>query len=309
MKILVTGGAGFIGSNIVDALVDKGHQVTALDDLSRGRRDQVHPSAAFVLADIGDDLGAIFAEARPQIVIHHAAQLDVRRSVSEPLVDTRINVLGTVNLLQHCADAGVRRVVFASSGGAIYGDTEVLPTPESHPCRPASNYGAAKLAGEVYGDVYTQLYGLEFVALRYANVYGPRQDPHGEAGVVAIFIERLLRGEIPTINGDGTQSRDYVFVGAVVRSNLAALSSSVGAYNIGTGEECDVNRLYRHLSDLVGVTAEAKRGPAKSGEQMRSCLDCSMAAERLGWTPVVSLDDGLSKTVAFFREQLAASTA
>jgi UDP-glucose 4-epimerase len=303
MRMLVTGGAGFIGSNLVDALLSQGHDVTVLDDLSRGRREQLNPEARFVEADVVGDLTAVFAEARPEVVVHQAAQIDVRRSVSEPLVDTRINVMGTVNLLQNCADADVSRVVFASSGGAIYGDTEVVPTPESHPCRPVSNYGAAKLAGETYGEVYASLYGMDFVALRYANVYGPRQDPHGEAGVVAIFTERMLRGETPTINGDGTQSRDYVFVGDVVSANLAALSSPPGLYNIGTGVQCDVNELYRRLARVIGFPEPAGHGPAKGGEQQRSCLAIGLAAERLEWRPRVSLDQGLATTVAFFRDR------
>ncbi|MGD1054205.1 MAG: NAD-dependent epimerase/dehydratase family protein, partial [Candidatus Dormibacteria bacterium] len=207
MRALVTGGAGFIGSHLSEALLRAGHEVTVIDDLSRGRRSQVPAGARFVQADVNDDLGGILAESRPEVVFHEAAQIDVRRSLADPLLDTRVNVLGTVNLLEACVSAGVPRLVFASSGGAIYGDTETIPTPESHPQRPASNYGAAKAAAELYGNVYSQVYGIDFVALRYSNVYGPRQDPHSEAGVVAIFTERMLRGEVPTINGDGTQTR------------------------------------------------------------------------------------------------------
>jgi UDP-glucose 4-epimerase len=197
----------------------------------------------------------------------------------------------------------VRRVVFASSGGAIYGDTEVIPTPESHPQRPASNYGAAKAAAELYGGVCSHVYGVEFVALRYSNVYGPRQDPHSEAGVVAIFTERLLKGEVPTINGDGTQTRDYVYVADVVAANLAAISAPAAAYNVATGTECDVNELHRRLARIIGISTPATHGPAKPGEQRRSCLDTSLAASRLGWRPTFSLDAGLEATVTYFRDR------
>jgi UDP-glucose 4-epimerase len=303
VRALVSGGAGFIGSHLTDALVAAGHEVTVLDDLSRGQRSRVPTSARFVKADINDDLGGILAESRPEIVFHEAAQIDVRRSMADPLVDTRINVLGTVNLLQACAVTGVRRCVFASSGGALYGDTDALPTPESHPQRPASNYGAAKAAAELYGNVYSHVYGMEFVALRYSNVYGPRQDPHGEAGVVAIFTEKMLRDEVPTINGDGSQTRDYVYVADVIAANLAALAGPPGAYNVGTGTECDVNELHRRLAQIIGVTGAATHGPAKPGEQRRSCLDASRAASQLGWHPRFSLDAGLAATVAYFRNR------
>ncbi len=305
MKALVTGGAGFIGSHLVDALLAAGHDVCVVDDLSRGQRAQVASDARLHAVDVRSAaLHDVVAAEKPEIVFHQAAQIDVRRSVSEPLLDTDINVVGTVNLLQACATAGVRRVVFASSGGAIYGDTEVIPTPETHPAMPASLYGAAKLCGETYGGVYASLYGLEFCALRYANVYGPRQDPHGEAGVVAIFARKMLGGETPVVNGDGTQTRDYVFVADVVAANLAAASadaSLMGAYNVGTGRETDVNAIFAMLRDACGVSVEAQHGPAKPGEQRRSCLDASLAESRLGWTPRVPLDDGLRRTVEFFR--------
>ena len=303
MRALVTGGAGFIGSHISEALLAAGHDVTVVDDLSRGRRSQVPAAARFVQADITGDLGGVFAEGRPEIVFHEAAQIDVRRSMSDPLLDTRINVLGTVNLLQACAAAGTRRLVFASSGGALYGDTETIPTPESHPQRPASNYGVAKAAAELYGNVYSQVYGIEFVALRCSNVYGPRQDPHGEAGVVAIFTEQMLKGEVPTINGDGAQTRDYVYVADVVAANLAAITAPPGAYNVGMGIESDVNELHRRLARILGVSTPAAHGPGKPGEQQRSCLDASLATSRLGWHPRFSLDTGLEATVAYFRDR------
>jgi UDP-glucose 4-epimerase len=302
VRALVTGGAGFIGSTLVDALLSRGAQVSVIDDLSRGRREQVANGADFHQSDVaGDDLVALIGSLGVDVLFHEAAQIDVRRSVAEPVLDTRINVVGTVNVLQAAVRAGVRRVVFASSGGALYGDTEVLPTPESHACAPASAYGAAKLAGEIYGNVFAQLHGIEFVALRYANVYGPRQDPHGEAGVVAIFAERLLDGREAIINGAGTQTRDYVYVDDVVDANLrAAETSSLGSYNIGTGRECDVNELYGLIARAAGSSRAAGRADGKPGEQRRSCLDVSRAAELLGWRPRTALEEGISRTVEWF---------
>jgi UDP-glucose 4-epimerase len=302
VRALVTGGAGFIGSHITDALIDAGHSVTVIDDLSRGRREQVNAGASFVELDItSPELGAAFVEAHPDVVFHAAAQIDVRESVRDPLHDADVNVVGTVNVLRAAVDAGTRRVVFASSGGAIYGDTEVIPTPEDHPCRPESPYGTAKLCAEAYGGTFSRQAGLEFVALRYANVYGPRQDPHGEAGVVAIFATRLAHGEPVGINGDGMQTRDYVHVHDVVRANLAAVDGPAGIYNIGTGIETDVNTLYRMLAQATGVAVAAEHGPAKSGEQRRSCLDPTGTRERLGWSASIAFDDGVRSTVDYFR--------
>jgi UDP-glucose 4-epimerase len=307
VRTLVTGGAGFIGSTLVDALLAGGHEVTVVDDLSRGRREQVASNAKLHVLDVADSgLVAVFSDARPEVVFHQAAQVDVRRSLSEPLLDTHINVLGTVNVLQASVTAGVRRLIFASSGGAIYGDTENLPTREEHTPAPASLYGAAKQVGEIYGNVYSRLYGLEFTALRYANVYGPRQDPHGEAGVVAIFAARLLRGEAAVINGDGRQTRDYVYVDDVVRANLLAASTGVlGAFNIGTGTETDVIEIHRHLAAAAGHAGPPRHGPAKPGEQRRSCLDAGLADQRLGWRPEVLLDEGLRRTLESFRKPQA----
>ncbi len=302
MRALVTGGAGFIGSHITDALIDAGHSVTVIDDLSRGRREQVNAGATFVQLDITSaDLGAAFADARPEVVFHAAAQIDVRESVRDPLHDADVNVVGTVNVLRASVDAGTRRVVFASSGGAIYGDTDVIPTPEDHPCRPESPYGTAKLCAEAYGGTFSRQAGLEFVALRYANVYGPRQDPHGEAGVVAIFATRLVLGQPVVINGDGTQTRDYVHVQDVVRANLAAVDGPAGIYNVGTGVETDVNALYRMLAEATGVTVAAEHGPAKPGEQRRSCLEPSSTRHRLGWSASITFEDGVRTTVDYFR--------
>jgi UDP-glucose 4-epimerase len=301
-RALVTGGAGFIGSTLADALLVAGWEVAVVDDLSRGRREQVPGRASFHEVDIAAaGLAEALRSEHPEVVFHHAAQIDVRRSVSEPLFDTSVNVLGTVNVLQACVDAGVRRLVFASSGGAIYGDTDVVPTPEDHPAQPASNYGAAKQCGEVYAGVYARLHGLEVTSLRYGNVYGPRQDPHGEAGVVAIFAQRLLDDGVPVINGDGLQTRDYVYVDDVVRANLLAATGPPGAYNIGTGRETDVVTIHRLLAAACGRDDPPAFGPGKPGEQQRSCLDASLAATRLGWRAQVELDDGLRRTVEYFR--------
>lgn len=302
MRVLVTGGAGFIGSHIADALVARGDDVTVIDDLSRGRREQVSAGANLVEFDITDEgLRHVVSKIKPEIIIHEAAQIDVRRSVREPLFDTTTNVVGTVNILQSGVEAGAKRIVFASSGGALYGDTEVMPTPETHPCLPASNYGAAKLCGEVYGRTFSHMYGLEFVALRYANVYGPRQDPHGEAGVVAIFAQRLLSNREAIVNGDGLQTRDYVYVSDVVDANVAALTGKPGAYNIGTGAQNSVNDIYSAIASACGNDEEPKHGPAKPGEQMHSCLDIALAREELGWSPKVMLQEGITKTVDHFR--------
>jgi len=303
VRALVTGGAGFIGSHLVDALVAQGTDVLAVDDLSRGRRDQVNAAAEFTRMDVADPrLVDLIGAHRPDVVFHLAAQIDVRRSVADPMADAQTNVVGTVNLLQASAHHGVNRIVFASSGGAIYGDTAVIPTPESHEQRPESPYGTAKLCGEAYGNLYRRMRGLEFIALRYANVYGPRQDPHGEAGVVAIFAQRLLRDEPATINGDGLQTRDYVYVDDVVRANLAAVSATTpDAVNIGTGVETDVNGLYERLRRICGTDAPAVHADAKPGEQRRSCLDIRHARAALDWEPSVPLEDGLRRTVDHFR--------
>jgi UDP-glucose 4-epimerase len=305
VKALVTGGAGFIGSHLVDALVEAGYETTVIDNLVRGRREQVRSDARFVELPVEDPalVGAV-REAAPEVIFHLAAQINVRESVRDPLLDARANVLGTVNLLHAGREAGVRRVVFASSGGTVYGDTEVLPTPEDHVLQPESAYGAAKVSGELYGGMFERISGVEFVSLRYGNVYGARQDPHGEAGVVAIFASRLLAGQRAVINGDGLQTRDYVHVDDVVRANLRAASAAAsGAYNIGTGKGTDVNELFSLIAGLCGESAAPEHGPAKPGEQRRSVLAIDRARSELGWSPSVTLDDGLRRTVHFFRER------
>ncbi len=308
MRILVTGGAGFIGSHVADAFVAAGHQVAILDDLSSGRRENLNPQARFYELDVQDPRVAdVFGREQPEVLCHHAAQMDVRRSVADPMFDARVNLVGLLNLMEQGRRHGLRRVLLASTGGAIYGEQDLFPAPETHKTEPVSPYGVAKLASERYLFFYSVTYGISYAAQRYANVYGPRQNPHGEAGVVAIFSEKLLRGEQPIINGDGTQRRDYIHVSDVVRANLAALTSDfVGAVNLGTGIETDVNTLFRLLRTLCGSTAREEHGPEKPGEQRRSVIDCSLARRVLGWQPQVSLEDGLRQTVAFFREQLTA---
>jgi len=302
MKILVTGGAGFIGSHVVDAYMGAGHEVVVIDDLSSGRAENVNPKARLVRLDIRDPAARhVVVQERPDVLNHHAAQMDVRRSVADPIFDADVNVLGFINLLEGARAVGVKRLLFASSGGAVYGEQENLPATEKHNTAPVSPYGVSKRAGEDYLFYYYVNYGMPYVAMRYANVYGPRQDPHGEAGVVAIFAERLLSGARPIINGDGTQTRDYVFVGDVAAANLAALDGSfVGPVNIGTGIETDVNSLFRLLSQAAGSTARAVHGPAKPGEQRRSVVDPGLARQVLGWMPRVRLEDGLGQVMAFF---------
>jgi UDP-glucose 4-epimerase len=232
--------------------------------------------------------------------------MDVRHSVADPAFDARVNIIGFINLLEGCKNSGVKKVIFASSGGAVYGEQEMFPAPESHVTNPASPYGVSKRAGELYLSYYSQAFGLPYIALRYANIYGPRQSTKGEAGVVAIFLSLLLQGKTPVINGDGLQTRDYVYVGDVVAANVAALDSSfVGPINIGTGVETDVVSIFKHLRHAVGSPSEARHGPAKTGEQRRSCLDTRRAAEVLGWRPEVSLAEGLKRTAAFYRENVS----
>ena len=309
MKILLTGGAGFIGSNIADAYASAGHEVFVIDNLSSGKKENVPAAARFVLCDIGSDTAAeAIRTFRPEVVNHHAAQINVRASVADPKFDAEVNILGTIRLLEACRRNGVRKFLFASSGGAGYGDQEVYPADETHPTRPVSPYGAAKIAVELYLHYYRTQYGLDYTALRYSNVYGPRQDPHGEAGVVAIFCERLLRGQTAIVNGDGEQTRDYVYVEDVVRANVTALERGGGrSLNIGTGIETSVNTIFRTIRDLAGSTQEEIHGPSLPGEQQRSCLENRLALEELEWYPEISLEEGLARTLSFFREKIRTS--
>jgi UDP-glucose 4-epimerase len=303
MRIVVTGGAGFIASHIVDAYLERGHEVHIVDDLSTGQSINVNPRADLHEVDIADPKAARLIERiKPDALSHHAAQMDVRHSVADPGFDARVNIIGFINLLEACKNCAVKKVMFASSGGAVYGEQDVFPAAEDHPTRPASPYGVSKRAGELYLSYYQQAFGLPYIALRYANIYGPRQSAKGEAGVVAIFLSLLLTGKTPVINGDGGQTRDYVYVGDVVAANVAALDSRfVGAVNIGTGVETDVVMIFDHLRRAVGSQIEAVHGPAKPGEQRRSCLDARLAAQVLGWRPQTTLADGLLRTAEYYR--------
>jgi UDP-glucose 4-epimerase len=306
MKALVTGGAGFIGSNLVDALLARGDEVAVVDDLSTGSRanvvDALAAGATLHELDVVDApaLRALLREQRPQVVFHLAAQIDVRRSVADPGFDARVNVEGTVNVLAAAHEAGVARVVYSSTGGAIYGEADTVPTPEEAAIRPLAPYGQAKHAGEGYCALFASLHGLSTIALRYANVYGPRQDPLGEGGVIAIFCGCLASGGAPTIYGDGRQTRDFVFVGDIVRANLlAAASDATGSVNIGSGVETSVLELADAMRDLGGDAPFAPRvADARAGEVRRSCLDAGRARAQLGWEPAIALDEGLRRTLA-----------
>ena len=307
MKVLVTGGAGFIASHIVDAYVERGHEVFIFDDLSTGQKSNLNPKATFLEVDIADAKAVkLIEQIKPDLLNHHAAQMDVRHSVADPQFDARVNILGFINLLEACKNAGTKKVIFASSGGAVYGEQDVFPAPEEHPTRPSSPYGVSKRTGELYLSYYRQAFGLPYIALRYANVYGPRQSNKGEAGVVAIFISLLLAGKSAMINGDGKQTRDYVYVGDVAAASVAALESPyVGEINIGTGVETDVVTLFQSLRQGAGSKLEASHGPAKIGEQRRSCLAAQRAADIFGWRPQVSLREGLERTIAYYRGNVA----
>jgi len=305
-RILITGGAGFIGSHVAEAFLAAGHQVSIVDNLATGRRENLPPGARFYQADITDAaaLDHVFAAVAFDTVVHLAAQTSVRVSMQDPAHDLRVNVLGTLLLLERAARGGVRQFIFSSSGGALYGDGVPIPTAEGEQCRPASPYGVAKLAGEEYLGWAQRTHGMSCCALRYANVYGPRQDPHGEAGVIAIFSGKMLAGESPVINGDGLQTRDYVFVKDVVAANLAAVEHRLsGAYNVGCGVETDVTMLYDRIAALTGFHGERRHGPGLPGEQRRSCLDARHLREATGWAPHHDLESGLAHTVAWFAGQ------
>jgi len=304
LKILVTGGAGFIASHIVDAYVQDGHSVVVVDDLSSGQKRNVNPKAKFVQLDIRDDrLSDLFGREKFDVVNHHAAQMDVRKSVADPKFDASINVIGGLNVFENARRHQVRKIIFASTGGAIYGEQDYFPADEVHPLRPLSPYGITKLCTEEYLFYYKEVYGIDHVILRYANVYGPRQNPHGEAGVVAIFASKMKRGEQPVINGDGKQTRDYTFVGDVVKANVAALAyGGSNTFNVGTGIEHDVNYLFEHLRKHLSQSCLEQHGPAKLGEQMRSVISYSKIKKELGWEPTVQLKDGLQLTAEYFKQ-------
>jgi len=304
VKVLVTGGAGFIGSHLVDALVARGDEVLVLDDLSTGSRANLNPAARFHELDVRQVAAADLIRAeKPDAISHHAAQMSVSRSVREPVFDAEVNVLGSLNVAMAAADAG-SRLVFASTGGALYGDAEVIPTAESAPAWPVSPYGIAKLSFEHYLFGFRAQFGLSYLALRYANVYGPRQNPHGEAGVVAIFCEGMLGKRSYLINGTGTDTRDYVYVHDVVAANLLAIDSEACDHlNVGTGRQSDTNTIHRLVAERLGRPPDAEHGPARPGDLRASALDSSKIHRLLGWSPKVSLEDGIASTVDWFVAQ------
>jgi len=303
-KAIVTGGAGFIGSNLVDALIKEGHQVTIIDDLSTGRKENLNPRAKFHQVDIRSVVvDKIFEEEKPDYLFHLAAQMNVRVSVEDPKFDADVNIRGGINLLQSAKKHNVKKVVFSSTGGAIYGEQDYFPADEEHPARPVSPYGVSKLSFEKYLHYFQVEYSLEYVSLRYANVYGPRQSHLGEAGVVAIFYDRLLAGKEAIINGDGKQTRDYVYVDDVVRVNLRAMDyDRSDVFNIGTGLETDVNAIFQMVRELSGSKQEEKHGPAMPGEQKRSVITFEKAQKNLGWRPKVTLKEGLRLTGEYFKK-------
>jgi UDP-glucose 4-epimerase len=302
MKVLVTGGAGFIGSHVVDAYLAAGHDVCVVDDLSSGFRHNLPAAVRFYQVDIcGPELLDVFAQEQPEIVNHQAARANVRESFEKPLLYATVNVVGSVNVLECCRRFNVRKVIYASTGGAVYGEPETLPVGEDHPIRPLDPYGASKHHVEHYLHIYRSQFGIDFTALRYPNVFGPRQNPDGEAGVVAIFIGKILKGQIPVINGAGDQERDFVFVGDIARANLQALDRAAGAIlNAGSGIGTSVNQIYELLNQLSDFGHPPAYGPAKKGEVYRIFLKSNLANEQLNWKPEVSLRDGLLKTIQSF---------
>jgi UDP-glucose 4-epimerase len=303
MKVLVTGGAGFIASHIVDAYIARGHAVTVVDDLSSGRRENVNAKAELVVADLRNPATVERLRGRGfDLINHHAAQIDVRVSVADPAADAELNIVATLRLFEAMRKEGVQKIVFASSGGATYGEPDYAPQDEKHSTRPVSPYGCAKLAIDQYLYFYKTVYGLKSVSLRYGNVYGPRQRKDGEAGVIAIFAGAMLDGETPRINGEGRQTRDYVYVHDVVRANMAASERDFeGVYNVGTGVETSVNELFDELRRAVGFDRDAEHGPAKPGEQMRSVLDATKVRREGELPPFVTLRDGIAETVSWLR--------
>ncbi len=304
MNILVTGGAGFIGSNIVDAYIEKGHDVIIIDNMSTGVEKYINPKAKFYKMDICDEgISEVFKNHRIDIVNHHAAQIDLRKSVENPKYDIEVNIKGSVNLLQNAIENKIQKFIFASTGGAIYGEHDYFPADEKHPTRPYAPYGINKMTVEKYLYYYNYVYGLNYVVLRYANVYGPRQNPHGECGVIAIFTDKITKGTEPLINGDGKQTRDYVFVSDVVNANVLALNAKESTiYNVGTSKETDVNYIFERINHYAETNFEEKHGPAKKGEQKRSVLSFEKINEELGWQPMMDIETGLKITTEYFKK-------
>ena len=304
MKILLTGGAGFIGSHVADELIAKGNRIVIIDNLSTGFEQNINPESKFIKADITDfkKIEKIFAEELPEIVYHFAAQIDVRKSVSDPLFDAQTNIMGTLNLIKLSNDIKVKKFIFSSTGGAIYGDTDVRPTPENHPEWPLSPYGIAKLATDKFLNYYNEIFGLKYVSLRYGNVYGPRQNPYGEAGVVAIFLNKMFKGGQPVINGDGNQTRDYVYVKDVARANILALENmdKIGIYNVGTSIETSVNDLFKEINKNFDNKYKQVHGPAKLGEQKTSCLNYEKIKKDMNFMPETDFSEGIRETYKWF---------
>jgi UDP-glucose 4-epimerase len=305
LKVLVTGGAGFIASHIVDALVDRGDEVVVVDNLCEGKKDNVNPKARVYEMGIGDPgLAEVFEREKPDIVDHHAAQINLRKSVDEPLFDAEMNILGSLNVIVNAVRSGVKKLIYSSSGGAIYGEPQYLPADEKHPVNPVSQYGVSKYCVEHYIELYSRQSGLNFAILRYANVYGPRQNPFGEAGVVAIFARQMMRGERPSIFGPGDKTRDYMYVSDVVAVNLAAIERGNNVIcNVGTGVETSDQQIYDAVAGALGYTETANYTEVRPGEIQRICLDCSLAERELGWKARVPLERGIADTVAYFKEK------
>jgi UDP-glucose 4-epimerase len=308
MRILVTGGAGFIGSHIVDAFVEAGHDVAVVDNLATGRRSNVNRAARLYEVDIhAREFERIVADFRPEVISHHAAQASVKVGQADPVHDLEVNGGGTARVCALAIQYGVRKIIYASSGGTVYGEPRTLPVPEDHPIAPRSNYGASKYVGELYVELAARTAGIEFTTFRYGNAFGPRQDPHGEAGVVAIFTGLMLAGQPCTIDGDGEQRKDYLYVADIARANLLALEAGNGLVaNIGTGVGTTVNEIYRVLSEATGNTIPPRHGPPRPGDVRNFWLDCTRAREVLGWQPEVSFEEGIRRTVEAFRSAAGA---
>jgi UDP-glucose 4-epimerase len=303
LTLLITGGAGFIGSRVAKSLRDEGYKIIIVDNLSTGKRENIPQGIKFYHLDICNnvEIEKVFRKERPQYVSHHAAQINVRKSVSDPYFDAQVNILGTINVLENCRCYNIRKIVFASSGGVLYGEGNDLPFDEESTLKPFSPYGASKCSGEYYLRCYAQLYDLEFTSLRYSNVYGPGQDPSGEAGVIAIFISAMLKGVSPTIFGDGEQLRDYVYVDDVVTANKLALEKGKGVFNIGTGRPTSVNELFRMIAALTGFPNKPIYAPRRQGELFKNCLNIARSEALLSWKPTTQLEEGLKKTIAYFK--------